>query len=304
MRRQAVSATQGPSSTGPGVARGRRRNPAIGAVGVRPGVLLLAPVLAGLAFLVLPLLAIAARSISDQGAGGIVDMLGNELFVDALRRTLFLSLTVTALCWAIGTIYAIALVVSPRAIAGVLLAVLFITFWISALVRTFGWVLLFEPNGVLDQQLHKLGLIDEPLDLLQTTPAMYPAMVHVMLPFFILPVYAACLRLDPDLLRAAQSLGGRPLDVLRHVVLPALRPAMLAGASLVFMLSLSFYITPLLLGGPEDLTIATLIAREFGEVYDIGSAATMALILLIVVLALYLLVDRFVSLIPALGDRS
>ncbi len=79
---------------------------------------------------------------------------------------------------------------------------------------------------------------------------------------------------------------------------------MLAGASLVFMLSLSFYITPVLLGGPEDLTIATLIAREFGEVYDIGSAATMALILLIVVLALYLLVDRFVSLIPALGDRS
>ena len=305
MRRQAVSATQGPSSTGPGVARGRRRNPAIGAVGVRPGVLLLAPVLAGLAFLVLPLLAIAARSISDQGAGGIVDMLGNELFVDALRRTLFLSLTVTALCWAIGTIYAIALVVSPRAIAGVLLAVLFITFWISALVRTFGWVLLFEPNGVLDQQLHKLGLIDEPLDLLQTTPAMYPAMVHVMLPFFILPVYAACLRLDPDLLRAAQSLGRttarraaprRPAARCGRRCWPARRSCSCCRSS--------FYITPLLLGGPEDLTIATLIAREFGEVYDIGSAATMALILLIVVLALYLLVDRFVSLIPALGDRS
>jgi ABC-type spermidine/putrescine transport system permease subunit I len=123
-----------------------------------------------------------------------------------------------------------------------------------------------------------------------------------MLPFFILPVYASCLRLDPNLLRAGQSLGGGPLAVLRHVVLPHLRPAILAGASIVFMLSLAFYVTPLLLGGPGDLTVATLIAREFNEVYDLGSAATMAVILLIVVLALYLVIDRFVRLIPALEE--
>jgi ABC-type spermidine/putrescine transport system permease subunit I len=294
----------GPVSARSRIAWLRPRTPAADAVGVRPAVLLALPVLAAVAFLLLPLLALGERSLSEQGLGGVPTMLGNDLFLDAVQRTLVLSLTVAVLCWLIGTVYAVALVVAPRPLALVLLAILFTTFWISGLVRTFGWVLLFEPNGVLDQQLRSLGLIDQPLDLLQTTPAMYPAMVHVMLPFYILPVYAACLRLDPNLLRAAQSLGARPHDVLRRVILPALKPSILAGATLVFILSLAFYVTPLLLGGPEDLTIATLISREFSEIYDLGSAATMALILLAVVLVLYLLVDRFVSLIPDLGTDS
>jgi putative spermidine/putrescine transport system permease protein len=246
--------------------------------------------------------ALVDRSLSSGGVGGIVEMLGDDLFLEATQRTLLLAAVVTLICCVVGTVYAIALLATPRWIAGILLAVLFSTFWISILVRTFGWVLLFEPNGALDQQLNRLGLIDEPLTLLQTTPAMYPAMVHVMLPFFILPVYAACLRIDPNLLRAGQSLGAKPVSVMWHVVLPQLRPAILAGASIVFLLSLAFYVTPLLLGGPGDLTVATLIAREFGEVYDVGRASTMAIVLLAVVLALYLLVDRFVRLIPALGE--
>jgi putative spermidine/putrescine transport system permease protein len=123
-------------------------------------------------------------------------------------------------------------------------------------------------------------------------------MIHVLLPFFVLPVYAACLRLNPELLRAGQSLGARPLSVIRHVVLPHLRPSILAAASLVFMLSLAFYVTPLLIGGPTQLTIATLIDREFSQQFDLATAATMGLILLVVVLAIYVVVDRFVSLIP------
>lgn len=273
------------------------------AVGVRPGVLLALPVCAGALFLLLPLVALVVRSLSEQGLGGIADTVGNDLFVEAVKRTLLLSLVVMLLCCLIGTIYSLALVASPRPIAVVLLGVLFSTFWISILVRTFGWVLLFEPNGALDQLLRSLGLRSKPLDLLQTTPAMYPAMVHVMLPFFILPVYASCLRLDPQLLRAGQSLGAKPLAVVRHIVLPHLRPAILAGASIVFMLSLAFYVTPLLLGGPGDLTVGTLIAREFNQLYDLGSAATMAVVLLVVILALYLVVDRCVRLMPAIGDQ-
>ncbi|HMJ97602.1 MAG TPA: ABC transporter permease [Thermoleophilaceae bacterium] len=260
---------------------------------------MLLPLIATLLFLVLPLAALVDRSVSDQGIGAAFDLLGDDLFVDALKRTLLLSLIVTFGCCVIGVPYTLAMVGARRSVGFVLLLILLSTFWISILVRTFGWVLLLQPAGALEQVLHKFGLVSGSLDLFQTTPAMYPAMVHVMLPFFILPVYASCLRLDTDLLRAGQSLGAKPLSVLRHVVLPHLRPAILAGASIVFMLSLGFFVTPLLLGGPDNLTVATLINRQFSELYDLGTAATMALFLLIVVLVLYLVIDRFVPLVQS-----
>jgi putative spermidine/putrescine transport system permease protein len=260
--------------------------------------LLLIPLAAGIVFLVLPLVALTARAISGEGVGGFVEVFGNGTFVNALERTLILSAVVTAICTVLGTVYALALVAAPRYLGYALLAVLLSAFWISLLVRTFGWVLLFQPNGALDQTVRDLGLTDESLGLLQTTKAMYPAMIHVILPFYVLPVYAACRRIDPSLLRAGQSLGARPLSVLRHVVLPQLRASILAAASLVFMLSLAFYVTPLLIGGPSELTIATLIDRQFNQQFDLASAATMGLVLLVIVLAIYAIVDRFVSLIP------
>jgi putative spermidine/putrescine transport system permease protein len=271
--------------------------------GVQPRLLLLIPCAAGVLFLLLPLVALTARAISGEGVGGFVEVFGDRTFTDALERTLVLSAVVTAGCTVLGTVYALALVAAPRLLGFALLAVLLSAFWISLLVRTFGWVLLFQPNGVLDQAVRDLGITNTSLNLLQTTKAMYPAMIHVILPFFVLPVYAACRRLDPSLLRAAQSLGARPLAVLRHVVLPQLRASILAASSLVFMLSLAFYVTPLLIGGPSQLTIATLIDRQFNQQFDLASAATMGLVLLTIVLAIYLLVDRFVSLIPGSPAR-
>jgi ABC-type spermidine/putrescine transport system permease subunit I len=270
--------------------------------GVRSGLLLVVPLLAAGVFLIMPLVALAVRALSEDGVQGFLDVLTDDVFLEALKRTFVLSAVVTMICTLLGTGYAIALVSTPRWLSWGLLATLVSAFWISLLVRTFGWVILFQPNGALDQLLRKLGVLDGSLNLLQTTRAMYPAMVHVLLPFFVLPVYAACLRLDGDLVRAGQSLGAGPIATLRVVVLPLLRPAILAGASLVFMLSLAFYVTPLLIGGPSQLTIATLIDRQFNQQFDLASAATMGLILLFVVLAVYALVDRFVSLVP--GEQA
>ena len=249
------------------------------------------------------MVAVAVRALSDQGLGGFVDVMTDDVFLEALRRTLLLSTVATVVCAIVGTAYALALMVAPRVIAYVLLAILFSAFWVSFLVRTLGWVILFQPNGALDRLLQGIGVIDGSLDLLQTTTAMYPAMIHVMLPFLVLPVFAACLQLDPNQLRAGQSLGAKPLAILRHVVLPHLRPAIFAGAALVFMISLAFYVTPLLIGGPDQLTIATLIDREFNQLFDFGTAATMAVLLLVVILAIYLVADRFVSLIPTGNGR-
>ena len=272
--------------------------------GIRPGALLALPLGAGVVCLLLPLLALTARALGDEGASGFVDVLGDDTFLDASGRTLMLAVTVSLACIVLGTIYALAMVTAPRLLGLALLGVLLSGFWISLLVRTFGWVLLFQPNGALDQWLRGLGLLDDTLDLLQTTRAMYPAMLHVLLPFFVLPVYAACLRLEPEQLRAGQSLGAGPLSLLRHVVLPHLRPAIVAATSLVFMLSLAFYVTPLLIGGPTQLTVATLIDRQFSQQFDLGSAAVMGLILLVVVLTIYAVADRFVSLIPGAEARA
>lgn len=277
--------------------RGARR-PTVDPTGIRPGWLLAIPLVAGIVFLVLPLVLLADRALADQGLAAFGDVIGDDAFLDAARRTFLLSAVVTVMCVVLGTVYALALVAVPRVLGFALLGVLLSAFWISLLVRTFGWVVLFQPNGALDQFVRDIGLTDRSLDLLQTTKAMYPAMLHVLLPFFVLPVYAACMRLDPDRLRASQSLGARPLWVLWHVVLPHLREAIVAAASLVFMLALAFYVTPLLIGGPSQLTVATLIDRQFNQDFDLGAAATTGLLLLLCVLAIYVVVDRFVSLVP------
>jgi putative spermidine/putrescine transport system permease protein len=135
-------------------------------------------------------------------------------------------------------------------------------------------------------------VIDEPVSIYQTTLAMYPAMVHVMLPTMILPIYVTASRLDPQQLRAAQTLGAKPLLVLRKIVLPQLRPAMLAGSILVFLTSLGFFITPQLLGSPSDMTIAMLIGHRFDQAMYYEQAATMSLMLVVLVFSLYVVADR------------
>jgi putative spermidine/putrescine transport system permease protein len=271
--------------------------------GVKANLLLALPLAAAAALLILPLTALLSRAVSEKGAGFYITVMSEPLFREALGRTILLAATVMAICAIVGTIYAIAIISAPSLYGRILLAVLISSFWISLLVRTFGWVLLFQPNGVLDQLVQALGLTSGGLDLYQTAPAMYPAMVHIMLPFFVLPVYTACLRPDPSLLRAGESLGGKPGSVLLHVVLSHLRPAILAAASLVFMLSLAFYVTPLLIGGPTQLTVATLIDREFNVQVDLGSAAAMGIVLLVIVLVLYVIVDRYFSLVPVQEEK-
>lgn len=245
-----------------------------------------------LVFLALPLIATVVTAFSELGAGGFVDAVTSEAFVDAVRRTAIMALIVTAICWPLSVAYCIAMVVFPRPVRIFLLGTLLLTFWISILVRSYGWVLLIQPAGAIDQILSSLGLIDDPLLWLGTARALYPGMVHVMLPFMVLPMFAALLDLDPRQVRAAQSLGAGPLRVLLTVVLPAMRQGTVAGWTLVFIISLGFFITPAFLGGPDAQTIATLIDRQFRVVFDTGSAAAMGTVLIVFVLLFYALLTR------------
>lgn len=286
-----------------GLIEGGRRPVSYAEIGRRPrwrralsstsgaGPLLLAPgALLGVCLLI-PLVTVAVTAFG-LGLHGVADAVTDSLFVSAVRRTLPMAAIVTLLAFLLGSAYALGLTFASKPVRVVLLLALFASFWVSLLVRTYGWVLLIQPNGLLEDVLAGLGLVRRPLQLFQTTPAMYPAMVHAMLPYMIMPIYASLRGLDLRIVRAAQSLGAGPLMVLRRIVLPQMRAGAAAGAVLVFVLSLGFYITPKFLGGPSDLTVATIIDQQFSQLFNFGVASAMGLVLLVTVLAIYVVADR------------
>jgi putative spermidine/putrescine transport system permease protein len=225
-------------------------------------------------------------------SGGMSDALQDSVFRASVVRTVLLAAVVTVLTVIFGTLYAVALAVSPRWLAIVLLIALFTIFWTSLLVRTYGWILIYYPQGALYWVLHGLGLRDKPLDIFQTTLAAYPAMVHVMMPFVVLPVYAALRQVDGQLIRAARTLGAKPPMILRKVILPLLRNGIAAGAILVFIMSLGFYVTPQLLGDPRHQMVASLIGNSFAVPGQGNTAAAMSVLLLAVVVVVYAAADR------------
>lgn len=240
-------------------------------------------------------LVIEAFSGVDANAGtgtGVSRALHDGIFGASIWRTFVLALTVSVLTLIFGTIYAIAIAVAPKGVAIFLVVALFTLFWTSLLVRTYGWILLYLPQGPIYSLLHDLGLREKPIEIYQTTAASYPAMVHVMLPYVVLPVFAATRQLDPMHLRAARVLGAKPLLILRKVVLPQLRAGIMAGAVLVFIMSLGFYVTPQLLGSPTGQMVAGLIGQSFNVPGETPIAAAMSLILLAVVIIVYLVADR------------
>lgn len=226
------------------------------------------------------------------GDTGIAHVLGDSFFRASLWRTLVLATIVAGITLIIGTLYAIALAAAPKWLSVLMLIALFTIFWTSLLVRTYGWLLLYLPEGPLYTVLHAVGLRNSPLDIFQTNFASYPAMVHVMMPFVVLPVFAATRQIDPMHIRAARVLGARPWLILWKIVLPSLRSGMAAGAVLVFIISLGFYVTPTLLGSQTTQLVATRIGRAFSAPGEAPEAAGMSLCLLAVVVVVYIVADR------------
>jgi putative spermidine/putrescine transport system permease protein len=165
-----------------------------------------------------------------------------------------------------------------------------IPFWTSVLARSLAWVILLGRRGVVNEWLVATGLVHQPLPLLFNSFGVQIGMVHVLLPFMILPIWAVLARLDPALPLAARSLGASPGRAFLHVVLPQSLPGLAAGMTLVFMLAVGFYITPALLGGPNDLTIVSLIEMVVRDLLDWSFGAVLSLTLL-----------AFVGLIFAIG---
>jgi len=262
-------------------------------------------VIPGLAFLVvfflIPLVGMIWRSFSDPGPENYRIFVDNSLYVRVLWRTLRMSFTVTLVTLAMGYPYAYVMLRSGFKATAVLSALVFIPFWTSILVRTYAWTVLLQDSGIINNVLQRIGLIDAPLALMRNELGVTIGMVQILLPFMVFPIYAVMLRIGPDLVPAAESLGARPSRAWLKVFWPLSLPGVFAGFLLVFVLSIGFYITPALLGSPSNTMFSVLVVDMVNNQLRFGVGAAMGVVLLVVTLVVVWLGTRVVRLGDVLG---
>lgn len=280
--------------------RARRRGSIVDAWALLavPGLLFLA------LFFVLPLFRMGMRSVTDPGPSNYEVFVQSSLYVKVLWTTIRTSLIVTAGCLLLGYPYAYVMHHASKRAQPVLAALVLIPFWSSLLVRTYAWTVLLQDSGVINSLLKRISLIDEPLELMRNTLGVTVGMTHILLPFMVLPVFATMRRIDPDLVPAAEGLGARPSMAFRRVFLPLSLPGVFAGALLVFVLALGFYITPALLGSPQNAMFSELVVNMVSQRLQFGIGSALAVTLLAVTLVLLGIGSRFVRIPEALGYQE
>ena len=218
-----------------------------------------------------------------------------RIHITIYLRTLGVALTVTLMCILLGFPLAYLLAHLRDKTANLLLILVLLPFWTSLLVRTTAWMVVLQKEGVLNSLLQALHLISEPLPLVFNRFGVVVAMTHILLPFMVLPMYSVMRQIPVSYVRAARSLGAGPLTAFFRVYLPQCIPGLGAGALLVFILALGYYITPALLGGSTDQMISYFVADNMGRSLNWGLASALAAILLAAVLLLYAVYDRLVG---------
>lgn len=218
---------------------------------------------------------------------------GRDLYINVLARTLWMTAVVTSACVILGYPLAYFLAHLSDALRSKLIMLVLLPFWTSLLVRTTAWFVLLQKHGLVNDLGIFLGLWSEPLELIYNRFAVYVAMTHVMLPFMVLPLYSVMLKIPGTYMNAAATLGAHPFRAFREVYLPLSFPGLGAGTLLVFIVTLGFYITPALLGGPADQMLSYYIAQNASNFGNWGLAAALSVLLLAVVGAIIFLLGRF-----------
>jgi putative spermidine/putrescine transport system permease protein len=217
------------------------------------------------------------------------------LYARVMVHTVLTSLVVTALCLALG--YPVAYVMARRSgwMATLLLTVVAASFWTGFVVRTYAWLVILGSKGPVVAAYRALGLGSAP-QLLFTTFSSTLGMMHILLPYMILVLFAVMKKIDPQHLRAAASLGARPYAAFREVFLPLSLPGVVNGSLLVFVTCLGFFVTPMLLGTPRDMMVSQLITQQIEELLAWGFASAVAVVLLAATGLLLAVYDRFAGL--------
>jgi putative spermidine/putrescine transport system permease protein len=235
----------------------------------------------------------------QRGADGIESVPEDQkIYYTLLLRTLKMSITITVMCILLGYPIAFLLATLPLRTSNMLMILVLLPFWTSLLVRTSAWKVLLQQQGVINDFLVWIGFVSDGnrLELINNATGTIIAMTHILLPFMILPLFSVMKTIPPTYMRAAKSMGANDFTAFRRVYFPQSIPGIGAGSILCFILSIGYYITPEIVGGTKGVFISNRIAYHISSSLNWGLGAALGAILLVVVLALYWLYDKFVGI--------
>jgi len=238
--------------------------------------------------------------LSDNGAFSLEHyrrMWEQPSYARTFWTTFEVSLLTTGICVLLGYPLAYFLSELPKRAANLCMIAVLLPLWTSLLVRTYAWLVLLQRRGLINGWGMDLGLWDEPLSLVHNLTGTLIGTVHVMLPFLVLPLYAAMRAIDRNLLRAAANLGASPLRSFWLVLFPLAMPGLASGALIVFILCLGFYVTPAVLGGGKVIMVSSRIANDIELFFNWGAASALGVVLLVLTGALILVAMR----LPGMG---
>ena len=245
---------------------------------------------------------LASVDLKRDAQGDVVRVGAQEAaFSDILLRTFSISAVVTLLCILLGYPLAYWLSTLNERKANLMMILVLLPFWTSVLVRIAAWIVLLQTNGLVNRFLMFTGLTGEPVPLLFNRLGVIIAMVHILLPFMILPLYSVMKSVPTNYVRAAVSLGSPPLAAFFRVYVPQTYPGVAAGGLLVFITSIGYYVTPALLGGPADQMLSYYVAQYTNVDVNWGMACALGSVLLATTLILYAVYRRFAKAELSLG---
>lgn len=241
-------------------------------------------------FFIVPMATLLGRSFTDPavGIGNYRRVFFGGPYVEVLWLTMETASIVVVLCLVLAYPLAFAMAKARGSWLRFMGALVLIPLWTSVVIRSYGWMVVFQRRGVLNDALVATGLIDGPISFIPGSFAVHVGMVHIMLPFMILPLVANMRSIDRSLLAAASVMGATPWVGFGKIYFPLSLPGVAAGCALVFMMSLGFFITPALLGGPRHTMVAVLIEQQANALLDWGLASALSAVLLAVTIAIYI----------------
>ncbi|MEB8737791.1 spermidine/putrescine ABC transporter permease PotB [Bacillus cereus] len=263
---------------------------------MKKGKLLALPTVAWLLiFFLIPLVFVLGFAFMQRGAYGTVEMqftlenisrVFDPLYLGTLWETVKIAVITTVICLLIGYPFAYTITIVDRKYRSILLLLATIPFWINFLVRSYAWIVILRSQGLVNTLLLKLGIISEPLNLLYNTPSVVLGMVYSLLPFMILPVYAAIEQLDKRKLEAAYDLGATPIKAFWNITVPMTMSGIATGSILVFVSSIGMFVVSDVMGGSKVALIGNVIQNQFLGARDwpFGSALSIIVVLFSVLL--------------------
>jgi putative spermidine/putrescine transport system permease protein len=238
---------------------------------------------------VVPMVYILVDTLKADGLKYFHKFFTDTMYLGILKTTIIVSLKVTAISLLLGYPTAYFMARTKSKIKNILMIIIIFPFLVSAVVRSYGWMVILGGKGLLNQLLLGIGLIQEPLVIMNTSTAVIIGLIHLLIPYMILSITGVIQSIDQNVEYAAYSLGANPIQTFFKVILPLSAPGIISGCILVFTLSMTSYVTPKLLGGTKFRMMSTMVFQEVNINFNWGLASAISYILLFTILIILLI---------------